>query len=232
MTLLVRHPVGGGCLPRTREGGRAAAGKRRRPTEATRSAASRRHIDQRGAGLALASSDDQRAGGGRGGIRRSRARTRGHPMADRLCAGGGRYFSSGGGAGGRDGLSIEGCHILARQFRERIEARDEKAAALVGQSRACPFDLHVLLPIPAEILQRGPTDQESLDWLARHWGTRDALRKIVARPNPSAGRRLPGGHVVVSYGFFTTGETPRAAVTQLVAHWPALRFVLTPLPAD
>ena len=134
--------------------------------------------------------------------------------------------------GGRNGLSIEGCHILARQFRQRIEARDEKAAALIGQSHACPFDLHVLLPIPSEILQRGPTDPKSLDWLARHWGTRDALRKIVARPNSSAGRRLPSGHVVISYGFFTSGETPRAAIDQLTTRWPILRIVLTPLPAD
>jgi hypothetical protein len=136
------------------------------------------------------------------------------------------------GRGGRDGLSIEGCHILARQFRQRIESRDEKAVALIGQSRACPFDLHVLLPIPAEILQRGPTDQTSLDWLARHWGTPDAPRKIAARPNPSAGRRLPAGHAVMSYGFFTSGETPRTAVTRFVARWPTLRFVLTPRPAD
>jgi hypothetical protein len=134
--------------------------------------------------------------------------------------------------GGRHGLSIEGCHILARQFRQRIEARDEKAVALIGQSRACPFDLHVLLPIPAEILQRGRTDQKSLDWLTRYWGTRDALRRIVARANPSAGRRLPAGHAVISYGFFTSGETPRAAATQFAAGWPALRFVLTPLPTD
>jgi len=131
----------------------------------------------------------------------------------------------------RGSLSVAGCHILARQFRERIESRDEKAVALIGQSRACPFGLHVLLPIPAEILRRGPTDQESLDWLARNWGTPDALRKIVARPNPSAGRRLPSGHAVISYGFFTAGETPRAAVDQLGARWPALRFVLTPRPA-
>jgi hypothetical protein len=134
--------------------------------------------------------------------------------------------------GGRGGLSIEGCHSLARQFRQRIEARDEKAAALIGQSRACPFDLHVLLPVPADILRRGPTDSMSLDWLARNWGTQDALRRIVARPNPSAGRRLPSGHAVISYGFFTSGETPRAAATQLVARWPVLRFVLTPIPAD
>jgi hypothetical protein len=134
------------------------------------------------------------------------------------------------GRGGPTGLSIEGCHILARQFRERIEARDEKAVALVGQSRACPFDLHVLLPIPAEILRRGPTDPASLDWLARNRGTRDDIRKVVERPNPSPGRRLPSGHGVISYGFFTSGETPRAAVTQLGARWPLLRFVLTPRP--
>jgi hypothetical protein len=133
---------------------------------------------------------------------------------------------------GRGGLSIEGCHILARQFRERIEARDAKVASQIGQSRACPFDLHVLLPIPPDILRRGPMDPASLAWLARHWGTRDELRKIVDRPNPSPGRRLPSGHAVVSYGFHTSGETPRAATDQLGARWPALRFVLTPRPAS
>jgi hypothetical protein len=134
------------------------------------------------------------------------------------------------GRGGRDGLSIAGCHILARQFRERIEARDAKAAALIGRSRACPLDLHVLLPIPAEVLRHGPSDQKSLAWLARRWGTRDELRKIVERPNPSAGRRLPAGHAVISYGFFTSAETPRAAIDQFRARWPALRFALTPSP--
>jgi hypothetical protein len=133
--------------------------------------------------------------------------------------------------GGRDGLSIAGCHMLARQFRQRVEAREAKAAALIGQSRACSLDLHVLLPIPEEVLQRGPTDPTSLAWLARHWGTRDELRKIVERPDPSPGRRLPAGHTAISYGFFTAGETPRAAIEQLGARWPALRFVLTPRPA-
>ena len=127
-------------------------------------------------------------------------------------------------------LSVAGCHILARQFRQRIAARDEKAAALIGRSRACPFDLHVLLPIPDEILRRGPTDPVSLDWLGRHWGTRDGPRKVAERPNPSAGRRLPSGHAVISYGFFTAGDTPRAVIGQLGARWPALRFALTPRP--
>ena len=132
----------------------------------------------------------------------------------------------------RGALSIEGCHILARQFCRRIEAHEAKAAALIGHSRACPFDLQVVLPIPAEILRRGPTDPESLDWLATHWGTSDDFRKVVERPNPSAGRRLPSGHTVISYGFFTSGETLHAAIDRLGARWPALRFTLTPRPAS
>jgi hypothetical protein len=31
---------------------------------------------------------------------------------------------------------------------------------------------------------------------------------------------------VIGYGFFTHRETPQAAVDQLAARWPALRFVL------
>jgi hypothetical protein len=132
----------------------------------------------------------------------------------------------------RGALSIEGCHILARQFCQRIEAHEAKAVALIGRSRACPFDLHVLLPIPPDILRHGPTDPTSLAWLATHWDTSDDLRKIVERPNPSAGRRLPAGHGVIAYGFFTSGDTPHAAIDALGTRWPALRFVLTPRPAD
>ena len=132
----------------------------------------------------------------------------------------------------RGALSIEGCHRLARQFCQRIAAHEARATALIGQSRACPFDLHVLLPIPDEILRRGPTDPLALDWLAAHWGTRDPLRKIAERAHASAGRRLPAGHRMISYGFFTSGETPRAAIHRLGAHWRALRFALTPRPAD
>jgi hypothetical protein len=132
----------------------------------------------------------------------------------------------------RGHLSIEGCHRLARQFCQRIEAHEEKAVALIGYSRACPFDLQVLLPIPDDVLRRGETDPVSLEWLATHWGTRDALRKIVERANPSTGRRLPAGHAVISYGFFTAGDTPQAAIDQIGTHWPALRFTLTPRPAD
>jgi hypothetical protein len=73
-------------------------------------------------------------------------------------------------------------------------------------------------------------DPKSLDWLFQNWGVRDELRKIVVRDNPSAGRRLPSGHGVFSYGFFTTGGTPEAAVASSRVRWPTLRFVLTPRP--
>lgn len=130
----------------------------------------------------------------------------------------------------RRSLDIPGCHILARQFRDRVEARQAKAVALVGHSRACPFDLHVLLPVPAAILRLGPAHPAALAWLSEHWGTTDPLRQVVERPRPGAGRRLPKGHAVTGYGFFTTGTTPHAAVARLGLRWPALRFVLQPRP--
>jgi hypothetical protein len=146
-------------------------------------------------------------------------------------------------------LTVEGCRILARQFRERVEARQTRAAALVGRSRACPFDLQALLPVPPAILRRGPTDPASLAWLSRHWGTTDGLRQVVEREKPTTGRRLPAGQTVAGYGFFTGGgvaqgstgnspwngnggETPHTAIAQIGARWPALRFVLRPRPPN
>ena len=129
-------------------------------------------------------------------------------------------------------LTIAGCRILARQFRDRVAARQARAAARVGHSRACPFDLQVLLPVPAAILQLGPTHPDALAWLAAHWGITDRLRQVIEHEKPTTGRRLPRNHAVIGYGFFTGGETPQAAVDQLSAGCPALRFVLQPRPAD
>jgi hypothetical protein len=77
---------------------------------------------------------------------------------------------------GRRNLTIDGCRVLARQFRERVEARQVRAAALVGRSHACPFDLRRPLPVPAAILQLGPTHPDTRMWLAAHWGITDRLR--------------------------------------------------------
>jgi hypothetical protein len=132
---------------------------------------------------------------------------------------------------GRRSLTVEGCRILARQFRDKAEARQARAAALVGNSLACPFDLHRLLPVPGCILHLGPMHPAALAWLAAQWGITDRLRQVAVRDNATAGRRLPRGHTVIGYGFFTAGDTPQAAVSQLAARWPALRLVLQPRPA-
>jgi hypothetical protein len=129
-------------------------------------------------------------------------------------------------------LTVEGCRILARQFRERVEARAGQAAALVGRSRACPFDLHTHLPVPSAILELGPTNPEALAWLAAHWGLTDSPRQVAERLGATAGRRLPRGHRVIGYSFFTAGETPEVAVAQLRLRWPTLRFMLQARPLE
>src|SRR5208282_3342511 len=92
-------------------------------------------------------------------------------------------------------LTIAGCRLLARQFRERVEAHHAKAVARVG-----------------------------------HWGTQ-CLRHVEVRPG-RPGWRLPAGHAVIGYGFFTEGETPQAAMSALASSWPELRFLLRPVPPD
>jgi hypothetical protein len=129
-------------------------------------------------------------------------------------------------------LTIDGCRILARLFRERVEDRAARASARVGRSQACPFDLHTLLPVPAAVLDLGPSHPQAQAWLAKHWGLTDTPRQVTERLGAKAGRRLPAGHRVVGYSFFTAGETPHAAVAQLGSRWTTLRFVLRPRPLD
>ncbi len=129
-------------------------------------------------------------------------------------------------------LTIAGCRILARQLAEKAAARQARAAARVGHSVLCSFDLHTLLPVPETILLLGPTHPTALAWLKAHWGTTDGLRQVVLRDRATTGRRLKQGYAVIGYGFFTDGETPHAAIGELEKRWPALRFVLQPRPAD
>jgi hypothetical protein len=123
-------------------------------------------------------------------------------------------------------LTVEGCRILARQFRERVEQRQARAMALLGANLACPFDLHVLLPVAPAILQLGPTHPAALAWMTAHWGITGRLRQVSVRAKATTGRRLPVGHTVIGYSFFTDRETPDAAIRAIGAAWPALRFRL------
>lgn len=124
------------------------------------------------------------------------------------------------------GLDVHGCRLLARQFRERVEARQATAAALVGHSLACPFDLQTLLPVAPEILQLGPSHPQAIAWLRGHWGPPEGLRRVAVLPKPRPGKRLPMGHGVIGYGFFCREQPPTAALKRISAGWPELHMRL------
>jgi hypothetical protein len=126
----------------------------------------------------------------------------------------------------RPSSSVVGCVGCA------LSGSCQAAAAMGGQGQGCPFGLHALLPVPDAILDLGPTHPEALAWLTAHWGVTDRLRRVTLLKRPKPGRRLPQGHAVIGYGFFTDGETPHAAIRHFEKRWPALRFLLQPLPAD
>jgi hypothetical protein len=81
-------------------------------------------------------------------------------------------------------LSLAGARLLAGQLREAVAARQAAACARVRRSRACPFDLHALLPVPDAILRLGPDHPDALAWLWQHWGTTEALRHVAEDPMP------------------------------------------------
>lgn len=124
-------------------------------------------------------------------------------------------------------LSAAGCRVLARQVLLAVEARQAQAAR-AGQDRACPLDLHALLPVPDTLLGRGPDDPGALAWMRAHWGVTAALRHPALRPRITVEWRLPAGQDAAGWSFFTEVETPYAAIAQLRLRWPALRFDLTP----
>ena len=128
-------------------------------------------------------------------------------------------------------LSVAGCRILARQFRARVEAHHALAVARVGRSLACPLDLHALLPVPDDVLRPRPDRSGGAGLDGGPLGHHRSAAPGQRAP-PGTGRRLPPGHRIVGYGFFTAGETPHAAIAALAARWPGLDFVLRPIPAD
>jgi len=126
-------------------------------------------------------------------------------------------------------LSVVGARILAGQLRDAVAHRHAVAVARVGHSRACPFDLHVLLPVPAPLLRRGPDDPAALAWLWTHWGTTDALRHVTAiDPGFADDPALITDEVAFRVSFFSADWSPWRALAALGAQWPTLRFVLRP----
>ena len=128
-------------------------------------------------------------------------------------------------------LSLAGARIVAGQLRDAVGRRHDLAVARVGRSRACPFDLHALVPVPDALLRLGPDDPASLAWLWEHWGTTQALRHVAEDTAFSgAGRdRRPPGDAAFAITFWSADWTPWRALARIAARWPALRFDTRPL---
>ena len=127
-------------------------------------------------------------------------------------------------------LSLSGARILAGQLRDAAGRRRELAAARVGISRACPFDLHALVPVPEAVLWHGPDDPRALAWLWQHWGTTEALRHVAEDAeavDAVRGHRKPG-EAFFTVTFWSADWTPWLALARIAADWPALRFETRP----
>jgi hypothetical protein len=127
-------------------------------------------------------------------------------------------------------LSLAGARILAGQLRDAAARRHDLALARVGHSRACPFDLHALLPVPADILRRGPDDPVALAWLWAHWGTTDALRHVTAAPAAVPDRRRWTAACArdMAITFWSADWSPWRALAAIGEGFPGLRFDLQP----
>jgi hypothetical protein len=128
-------------------------------------------------------------------------------------------------------LSLSGARILANQLQAAVAERHALAVARVGQSKACPFDLQALVPVPAAMLQRGPDDPAALAWLWQHWGTTQALRhvSIDAAAEAAARRALARGEDAFVVTFWSADWTPWRALARIAADWPRLRFDTRPI---
>jgi len=123
-------------------------------------------------------------------------------------------------------LSLAGARILAGQLREAMARRHALAVSLVGRSRACPLDLHALVPVPAEILRLGPDHPDALAWLWQHWGTTEPLRHVA--PSKVAPEPLPAGQQALHLTFWSADWTPWRAFQQVGTDWPTLRMDVQP----
>ncbi len=127
---------------------------------------------------------------------------------------------------GSRGLDIDSARVLARELREAIFGHQQKIVAAAAHSRACPFDLHKLLPVPAEILQLGPDHSASLAWLQANWGTTQPLRHVQRFPEkPMTGKRKTAR---LRLEFWSADWTPWAAFAAIRKAWPALGFDIRP----
>lgn len=120
-------------------------------------------------------------------------------------------------------LSLDGARLLAAELRDAVARRHALAVARVGRSAACPFDLHALVPIPAEMLRLGPDHPDALAWLWTRWGTTQALRHVVRRQPPGASGQA------FRVSFWAADWTPWRALQRIRTDWPELVVEVRPV---
>ena len=126
-------------------------------------------------------------------------------------------------------MSAAGARILAGQLREAVERRHRLALSRVGRSRACPFDLHALLPVADAVLHLGPDHPEALGWMWRHWGTTEALRHVAeAEAAVPASAADADAEAIWRLSFWSADWTPWRALATLAEQWPQLHFETRP----
>lgn len=125
-------------------------------------------------------------------------------------------------------LSLHGAKVLAEQLRHAAARRYLLAVSRVGHSRACPLDLHALVPVPDEILSLGPARLDALTWLWEAWGTTEALRCVTLAPASQQSDDAPDGHTRLRILFWSADWTPWRALQRVQADWPGLRFTVRP----
>jgi hypothetical protein len=129
----------------------------------------------------------------------------------------------------RPDLSAESARGIAREMRELIEALDLAAADARGD-RQCPFDLNALVPLPSDLLRRGPDDPSVVVWLWHHWGTTWMLRGAEEVSTGLAEILLPEGHEALCVEFWSADWTPWHALAAVRSRWPTLSLHLKLLP--
>jgi hypothetical protein len=102
--------------------------------------------------------------------------------------------------------------LLSRQLREVAAEIHESAVSYVGMSRACPFDLFSLVPIPASILRLGEDDPKARAWMWEHWSTTWPLRYVERLPVDKGFR----------VAFWSADWTPWRALEAVMHRWPGL----------
>lgn len=128
---------------------------------------------------------------------------------------------------GSQGLSLAGARALGRLLRTAADAHHGRVLDAVARgSRACPFDLHALLPVPDRVLRLGPDDPACIAWLRTQWGVMEPLRYVRLREEGTDGRLRRSARL--HYEFWSADWTPWAAFQMLKARWPAAMFDLRP----